>query len=212
MIEIIPAIIAKNFQELQEKIKLIEPHVKWAQIDIMDGKFTPPITWNSPSELSQLKTSLNLEVHLMINAPEKVIDKWLEQKHVKRILIHYESTNKIQDLIKKIRGAKKEIGIVLKIETPIEVLESFINKIDLVQLMGIAEIGYYGHGFDERVLEKIKTLRQKYPKLTIEIDGGINPKTTKQCINAGANRLVAGSYIFKNKNIKEAMEKLQSTE
>lgn len=202
MVEIIPAIIARDFNELKEKIKIIEPYVKWAQIDIMDGKFTPPITWNNTSELSQLKTKLNLEAHLMTANPEKIINEWLDSP-IKRILIHYESTNKIQDLIKRIHDAKKEIGIVLKMETPVSVLDKLFHvsgfKINVIQLMGIDEIGYYGHGFDERVLEKIKTLRQKYPNVIIEIDGGINPETAKKCINAGANRLVAGSYIFDQK-------------
>ncbi len=220
MIEIIPAIIALDFEELEKKVRLVEPYVGWAQIDVMDGEFTPLKSFNNPKKLKDLKTLLNLEAHLMINHPEKVIEEWIDSG-VKRILVHFESTNKFEELIKKIKDSGLKVGVALKLETPVMVINDLIKKIDVVQLMGIAEIGYYGRLFDDRVLEKIKILRAKHPNVKIEIDGGINLENAKKVIKAGVNHIVVGSYIFSqssetiNKNvvelnIKKAIDKLKN--
>jgi ribulose-phosphate 3-epimerase len=128
MIEIIPAIIAKDFQELAEKIKKIKPFFNWAQLDVMDGKFVENATWNNPTELPILtenSSPLKFEAHLMVEKPEDVIDDWLKSG-VKRIIFHYEATGKHQEIIDKIHQAGLEVGIALNPETPIDVLNEFI--------------------------------------------------------------------------------------
>jgi len=102
MIEVIPTIIAKDFEELREKVKLVEPHTEWVQLDVMDGVFVDNTTWNNPSDLKNLKTKLKLEVHLMIKNPEKIIDQWIKSG-VKRIIFHFEATRKWENIIKKIK-------------------------------------------------------------------------------------------------------------
>jgi len=206
--EIIPAIIAQNLEEIREKIKLVEPYVDWVQLDVLDGIFAPSKTFNNPAELKNLQTDIKIEAHLMIDQPESVIDQWI-LSGVKRILIHYESTKKLDEVIKKIKEAGLEVGIVLKMETPVTVIDNLIDNIDVVQLMGIAEIGFYGHPFDDRVLEKISTLRKKYPNVIIEVDGGINLKTAQKVIDRGATRLVVGSYLFQGDNIKERINEVR---
>src|SRR3989338_58093 len=100
MTEILPAIIVNNFKELEEKIKLVEPYVKWVHIDVMDGKFTPQTSWpyseGAIADLLKLDTKLNIEIHLMIDKPEKTIDVWIASS-AKRFLIHYESTHELDE-------------------------------------------------------------------------------------------------------------------
>ncbi len=211
MNEILPAIISKDSDELQEKLDKVDGVAGWVQIDIMDGVFVPPVTWSCPDDLDQIKTDLHLEMHFMVQNPEDQIESWLHKK-VKRILVHEESTdhNNIFKIIDTVKSAGIEVGLVLKIETQISVLEGFIDKIDAVQLMSIDKIGYYGQTFDARVIPKILSLREKFPSVKIEVDGGINFESAKEVLKAGADRLAIGSSIFKSENIKETIKKFQS--
>jgi len=209
MAEIIPAIIANDFNELEGKLSQVEGLVSWAQIDVMDGVFTPPTTFNNPSELNKLDTKINLEAHLMIDRPENTIEDWINSS-VKRILVHYESTREIGALIKQIKKADKEVGIALKMKTELDMLDLFIANLDVIQLMGIDEIGYYGHSFNPIVLEKIKALHERYPNVTIEIDGGVSLDNAPQIIKAGAHNLVAGSAIFKSGNVEKTIKAFQN--
>jgi len=212
---IIPAIIAKDFEELQSKLAKIDGLVSWAQIDVMDGVFVPPKTWDNPADLENISTAINLEAHLMIANPENIIDKWINSP-VKRILLHHESTThaQIEKLIEKIQKSGKEAGVALKLQTPLFVLDSLIQdsrfKIRAVQLMSISEIGYHGHPFEEKVLERIKTLREKYPDVTISVDGGVSLDNAPKILSAGADNLLVGSAIFKSDDIKKTLEKFKN--
>ncbi|MFH1461277.1 MAG: ribulose-phosphate 3-epimerase [Patescibacteria group bacterium] len=219
MIEIIPTIIAKDFQELKEKIGRVELYVNWAQLDVMDGQFVSNSTWpyiagkNNPADLKNLETNLKLEVHLMVKQPEEVIDDWLDSG-VKRIIFHYEATDKHKEIIDKIKKAGLEVGIAINPETPIEVLAEFLNvsgskfQVSLILIMTV-EPGQGGQGFLDYTLFKIKKLRESYPDVKIEVDGGINFKTAPQVIKAGANLLASGTAIFNSSDIKEAINRLK---
>lgn len=215
MTEIVPAIIARDIEEIKQKLALIEGAAAWAQIDVMDGVFTPPLTFNDPAALRDVATTVRLEAHLMVAHPEYIIDAWLDSP-VARILFHYESTTpeKLHELIEKVSGAGKEAGIALKLETPVSVLDEFLKAksytLKAVQLMGIAEIGYHGHPFDERVLEKVHALHAAYPDVIITVDGGVNLKNAATIVKAGVSCLVVGSAIFKSDNIKETIKEFQS--
>ncbi|MBI5530814.1 MAG: ribulose-phosphate 3-epimerase [Candidatus Doudnabacteria bacterium] len=205
--KIIPAIIAKNFNELQKKIRQIEGLVDWAQIDVMDGKFVPNVTWDNPVELRNLKTALKLEAHLMVERPEKEIGQWLASG-VKRILLHYESTKKLKDLIDKIKSAGIQVGIVLNPDTPASVLDEYIDQIDAVMFMAVHP-GFYGEKFLPEAMDKIKAFHKKYPRMPIAVDGGMNADTIALAIQAGAGWIVAGSAIFKSGNAAEAILKVR---
>jgi ribulose-phosphate 3-epimerase len=211
MNNIIPAIIAKDFDELKEKISLVEGLVNWVQLDIMDGKFVPPITWQNAEELKNLNTKLNIEVHLMIQNPEMSIEGWIKSG-AKRILMHYESTSRanMEKMIHDVKAAGLEVGIALKMETEVSEIDDILEEINVVQFMGISEIGYYGHVFDGRVLEKITDLKNKDTNIKIEVDGGINLESAEEVLNAGADNLVSGSAIFNSGNIKETIQKFQN--
>ncbi len=208
MIEIIPAIIPKFFQEIEEKIKLVEPYVDWVQLDVMDGKFVNNSTWNNPNDLKSLNTNLNLEVHLMINNPEEAIDDWIESG-VKRIIIHYESTDKHKEIIEKVKRAGLEIGLAINPETSIEVIDEFYKDIDLVLIMSVNP-GFGNQDFLNESVDKIRQLRERYKNVNIEVDGGVNLETAPNVIKAGANILISGSAIFKSNNIEETIKQLKN--
>lgn len=205
MIEIIPAIIAQDFQDLKEKIKKVEPFVNWAQLDIMDGQFVENSTWNNPLELKNLETSLNLEAHLMVKEPD--IDQWINSG-VKRIIIHYEAVEKAGEIISKIKENNLEAGLAINPETDIKTVDDFINQLDLILVMTVNP-GKGGQKFLEETLVKIKDLREKYRNVNIGVDGGINLETAPKVIKAGANFLAIGSSIFKG-NIEENIKSFKS--
>jgi ribulose-phosphate 3-epimerase len=217
--EIIPAIIAKSFEELSRKIKLVEPYVNWVQLDIMDGQFAPEVSWNNPEELENINTRLNLEAHLMVEDVELEVERWLGSG-VKRILVHYEAVFGNQELgtgnweviSKKCKENNTELGLALNLETSIDVLTKFqvsSSRFQVIQLMSIAQIGYYGQPFDGRVIPKIKSLREKYPNVKIAVDGGVSLKNAGKLFQAGANILAVGSAIFEADNIGEAIKNFQ---
>jgi len=206
MIEIIPTILVKSFKEVKEKIRKVENYVKWVQLDIMDGVFVDKISWRNPQDLKGFETKVKLEAHLMIEKPEQVIDDWLE--NVDRVIIHYEASDNIEDLIKKVKNKGKQIGLAVNPETNIEVVNPFLKDLDLVLCMTV-QPGRGGQEFKDEVLSKIETLRRSWPNGNIEVDGGINPETSKKTINAGANLICAGTYIFESKDIENAIRRLK---
>ena len=211
-IEIIPTILVKTFKEVKERIKKVEDHVNWVQLDIMDGIFVDNETFNDPRKLKGLKTKVKLEAHLMVNKPEDVIGDWL--KVVDRVIIHFESkiTKRelgIREMIKKAHKGKREFGLALNPETHPMVVTPFLKDLDLVLFMTV-QPGWGGQEFKDWVLTKIEVLRKLWPKGNIEVDGGINLETAKKTIKAGANLICAGTYIFRNKNIKKAIDSLKS--
>jgi len=208
MIEVIPTIIAKDFSELQGKIKQVEPYVNWVQLDVMDGQFVEEITWNKPADLKNLETNLKLEAHLMIKNPEEYIDDWIESG-VRRIIFHFESTEQHKEIIEKIKNAGLGVGLALNPETPIEVVDDFINQLDLALVMTV-QPGRAGQKFLEETLGKVKQLREKYKYVNIEVDGGINLETVPKVVRAGANLLASGSAVFNSDDIEKTIKELKS--
>ncbi|MAF20423.1 MAG: ribulose-phosphate 3-epimerase [Parcubacteria group bacterium] len=208
MVQVIPAIIAKDFEELKEKIKKVEPYVDWVQFDAIDGKFADNSVWNNPADLKELKTKLKLEAHLLIKNPELVIDDWISSG-VARIIFHYSSTEKHQEIINKVKGAGLRVGLALNPEISIEVVDFFIKQLDSVMVMTVNP-GWSGQEFLPENLDKVRQLREKYQEIDIEVDGGVNLGTAPKVVEAGANILAVGSAIFKSNNIKETIWKLKN--
>ncbi|MBL7053431.1 MAG: ribulose-phosphate 3-epimerase [Candidatus Portnoybacteria bacterium] len=208
MIQIIPAIIAQDFEELQEKIKKVESYVDWVQLDVMDGKFVKNETWQNSYDLKSLNTNLNLEAHLMVQNPENIIDDWIKSG-VQRIIFHYESTDKHGEIIERIKQAGLQVGLAINPKTSIEVIDVFVNQLDIVLIMTI-QPGFGGQKFLEETLWKIKDLRERHKDVKIGVDGGINSETASKVIEVGANILFIGSTIFKSKNIEEIINELKS--
>ena len=204
--KIIPAIIAKNQEELDERVGKVMDYVDIIQLDIMDNKFVP----NSSLFFDFNLPSFNgiFEAHLMVEKPSEWIDKHAEK--VDTILVHMESDFQPREIISKIRKMGKRIGFVLNPETPIEKLIPFLDDIDQALVMTVNP-GFYGSPFLPETLDKIRKLRDLKPDLDIEVDGGITDKTIKLVDEAGANLFVSGSYIIKAEDIKKAIEILRKS-
>lgn len=218
-IEIIPAVLPKDFFELEEKIGLVKDFVKTVQIDVCDGQFTPQPTWPYRKHDDFFERiiheedglpgweKLNFEIDLMANKPEEKIEDWV-QAGATRIILHAESKGDLADAIEKMSG-RVEIGLALNVETPVSVIDQFKDKIQVVQLMGIDSIGFQHQPFDTKVIQKIQEVKAAYPELVVSVDGGVSLETAPQLLEAGAERLVAGSAIFGSDNYIEAIANLK---
>lgn len=207
VVEIIPSINSTTFAGVKEKIAKVEPFVKWCHLDVTDGIFSKHLTWHDPRDLINFETKLNLEVHLMINKPEKNLDQWLI-KPIKRIIVHLEAISDIDLIIKKCRESNIEIGLAINPETFWGRLKPWLDKIDMILVLAVHP-GPSGQKMGEEGVDKIKHLRKECQKCIIEIDGGVNLETAKVVRQAGANLLVAGSYLFNSGNISKAIEELR---
>lgn len=214
MPEVIPAILASDFSEVKEKIKLVEPYVKWVQLDVADGKFVPNTTWNNPDDLKghAEEFGVSLEAHLMISEPENSIAEWINAG-VNRIIFHIEAAKNPQTLISICKKGGVEAGAALNPETNVEQLKStggfdYGKWLDMILVMGVNP-GFGGQEFKPEVIAKIHKLRGTYPGITIGVDGGMRPETAKKVVGAGANTIVAGSYIFGSDDVKKAIEELK---
>jgi ribulose-phosphate 3-epimerase len=202
--KIIPAIIAKNQKELDERLSIVLDYVDLIQLDVMDNKFVPNQSLNFDFKLPDSKCEY--EAHLMINNPKIWIGKNIEK--VDMVLVHFESCQKPNEIIKLVRKFGKKIGFVLNPETPISKLNGILNDIDQVLIMTVNP-GFYGSPFLNEMLEKISMLRKLKPNLDIEVDGGITDATIDLVDKAGANMFVSGSYIVKAENVQNAINSLK---
>lgn len=207
MADIIPAINADNFEEIKEKIKLVESYAKWLHLDVADGTFTKNTVWHNADDLQGLDASLLIEVHLMINDVEKRVVDWFLPV-IKRIIFHLEAVKDADFIIAKCREAGKEAGIAINPETSWTRLYPYFGKADMFQILGVRP-GLAGQKFNEEVLRKIEEVRKNCQNCIIESDGGMNEETALKAVQAGANLIAAASAIF-NDNIEESFRRLKS--
>ena len=200
MIKVAPSILACDFNNLEKEIKLInETNCEYIHCDIMDGHFVPNISFG-PDILKKIKSVSNkeLDVHLMIENVENFFHKFINSG-ANSITFHIEALKNPLNTIKEIKKLNTKVGLAIKPNTNLEKIINFIEYIDLVLIMTV-EPGFGGQKFIYSQINKIKELKNEMIKrsinIDIQVDGGINRKTAKECINAGANILVAGSYIF----------------
>lgn len=210
-IKVAPSILSADFGCLGEEIKRVAAAgADMIHIDVMDGHFVPNITIG-PVVVKDIRkiTKLPLDVHLMIENPEKYVDAFVKAGS-DMITLHVETVKKAELIRqkKKLRAKGVKLGISLNPDTPLSRIKGLLRIVDFVLVMSVNP-GFGGQGFIPSVLPKIKKLRSIFAG-DISVDGGINDAVAKEVIAAGANILAAGSYIFAAKDQKSAIERIRN--
>jgi ribulose-phosphate 3-epimerase len=206
---IAPSILSADFSRLGEEIqKVAQNGADVIHVDVMDGHFVPNITIGACVVQSLHKVSpLPLDVHLMIENPEKYIPDFIKAGS-DWITFHWEATNNPESLIETIHKHNCKAGISIKPATPADVLFPLLDTLDLVLIMSV-EPGFGGQKFQPQALDKARAIRQKSDSILISMDGGINSETAPLAKQAGVNILVAGSAIFNQSDYKNAIQCLR---
>lgn len=205
-IRIQPSILAADFGKLDDDIATVEKHIDGIHFDVMDGHFVPNLTVGAPV-LKCLKTKLPIDAHLMVTNPENLVEDFAKAG-AKMLSFHIEVSQNPLEIIQKIKKNGMQAGIALNPDTDVKTIENILDTLDYVLIMSVFP-GFGGQSFIHDVLEKIKKIRKLKPEINIQIDGGINAETSKLVREAGANWLVAGSYIFGAENREKAIKSLR---
>ncbi len=211
---IAPSVLAADFGNLQRDVEMINnSEADWFHIDIMDGVFVPNISYGMPVLQTISKhAQKTIDVHLMIVDPDRYI-KEFAALGATNLTVHYEACTHLHRTLQAIKAAGMKAGVALNPHTSVNLLEDVIQDIDLVCMMSVNP-GFGGQSFIENTYKKVKQLKdiilKNKAKTLIEVDGGVTSENAKKLIDAGADVLVAGSFVFKAENPTKTIKNLRS--
>ncbi|MCX6715088.1 MAG: hypothetical protein NTX72_04715 [Candidatus Uhrbacteria bacterium] len=210
MKQIVPAFLVESEQQFEKQLREVENDCSLIQIDILDGTLFPHISWFDPVAIGQLSTKVEIELHLMVENPIPIIEAF--QKHVptfKRAIVSAEMhrpDGAVAAYVKDVLGL--QIGMAINPETPLKEIEEVLHMIDQLTVMGVHP-GSMGQPFEgDAILDKIKQAKHHRPDLIIEMDGGVTEELIPKFLEAGVNRIVSGSLIFKNTHPTAELQRL----
>ena len=192
-ISTVPAILTDKPETLEKLVRQTETFTDYAQMDIMDGQFVPS-TSISYGDIAILKTSLKWEAHLMVMNPENCVDNF-KQAGAKKIVFHYQSTNKPHEVINLTRKLGMEVGLAINPEVAVTEIAAIVDQVDSVLFLAVNP-GFYGAKFIPEVLDKIVEFRNLYPNVESGIDGGVKESNIAEIARTGVNVIYIGSAIF----------------
>ena len=214
MIKISPSVLAADLSNLAAEVSEIEKAgAEMVHLDVMDGAFVSNMSFGMPViESLRKKSNMFFDVHLMIDRPERYIDRFINESGADLVTFHLEATKDPDKCIEIIKENERLVGISIKPKTPAEAVFPYLDRCDMILVMTV-EPGYGGQTFMYDMLPKITEIRREITKrgldVDIQVDGGINPDTAKLAISAGANILVAGSSVFKAEDRRAAIDALR---
>lgn len=209
-----PSVLAADFANLQRDVEMLnESPADWIHVDIMDGMFVPNISFGAPVCKALYKHAQKpLDVHLMIEKPERYLQAF-KDAGATNISVHYEACSHLHRTLQEIKALNCHTGVAINPHTNVQLLENMIDEIDLVCIMSVNP-GFGGQQFIEKTYQKVRQLREiittHNAHTQIEIDGGVNLQNASLLMEAGADILVAGSFIFKSVNPQTTIEALKN--
>ena len=217
-IEIIPALIPQSLEEISNRVEYVQGLATFIQIDITDGVLAGakswPLTPNAQDELVPIQSeeegmpywdSVDYELDLMVSPENMDMEKFMSLGP-SRIIFHTKDALVLEDYLLKTPRGTVQVGVAFDIEDTVDTMKPLFEKVDFVQCMGIAKIGFQGVPFDERVYENISKIRDVYPTMPITVDGGVTLENAQKLADAGATRLVVGSAIFHSNDPRSAYQ------